>query len=232
MSVRYAIYLAPPADTPLWAFGSSIIGYDAEMGVELVPPDLSGFDPVTWHELTAEPRRYGFHGTLKAPFRLADGKDEAALVTAVEALAHGHHVFELAGLEVQALGSFIAIVPGRPVPALLDLAADAVRELEPFRAPLSEAEVARRRPERLSQHQRELLEIYGYPYVLDEFRFHMTLTGSLAEDVRPHALNALSDAFAAANANLPVTVSDIAIYRQDEPSARFRLRHRAPLRPV
>lgn len=232
MSVRYAIYLAPPADGPLWTFGSSVIGYDAETGSEPVPPALSGFDPATWNDLTAEPRRYGFHGTLKAPFRLADGADEERLLAAVEALARGHHVFELAGLEVQALGNFIAVVPARPVPALLDLAADAVRELEPFRAPLSQAEIARRRPERLSHRQRELLDLYGYPYVMEEFRFHMTLTGPLAEEAQPHALNALCDAFAAGNANLPVTVADVAIYRQDSPSARFRLQHRVPLRAI
>lgn len=230
MSVRYAIYLAPPGDGPLWAFGSSIIGYDAETGAELVAPDLSGFDLATWHDLTAEPRRYGFHGTLKAPFRLAEGRSEADLVAAVAALAQGHHVFELAALEVQALGSFIAIVPACPVPALLDLAADAVRELDAFRAPLSDAEIARRRPERLSQRQRELLDLYGYPYVLEEFRFHMTLTGPLPEEVQPHALNALCAAYAASPAHRPVAVADIALYRQDRPDARFRLRHRLPLR--
>ncbi|OYX87563.1 MAG: hypothetical protein B7X99_03125 [Rhizobiales bacterium 17-65-6] len=232
VSVRYAIYLAPPADSALWAFGSAIIGYDAGTGADLDPPDLCGFDAATWHDLTAEPRRYGFHGTLKAPFRLAEGVTEDDLFSAAAKLAQGHHAFELSSLDVQGLGSFIAIVPGRPVPALMDLAADAVVHLDHLRAPLSPEEVARRRPDSLSHRQRELLGLYGYPYVLDEFRFHMTLTGPLPPDVQPHALNALCDAYAASAAPLPVEVADIAVYRQDASGGRFRILHRAPLRRV
>ncbi len=72
VSVRYAVYLAPPCDSVLWRFGSAVVGYDADSGLDCPPPDLAGFAPEDWHVLTEEPRRYGFHGTLKAPFRLAE----------------------------------------------------------------------------------------------------------------------------------------------------------------
>ncbi|MEW6256422.1 MAG: DUF1045 domain-containing protein [Pseudomonadota bacterium] len=231
MSVRYAVYLAPPPDSFLWSFGSSVLGYDAARGEDLAFPELSGFDVEAWRDLTAEPRRYGFHGTLKAPFRLDEGRDEDDLLAAAEALAAQHHSFELAGLAVTALGSFVALVPTLPLPALCDLADSAVVDLDRLRAPLSPPEVARRRPEMLSARQREHLARYGYPYVLEDFRFHMTLTGPLTDDVRPHAFNALTQACAMASAHLPVEIVDLCIYRQDRPDARFRILHRAALKP-
>lgn len=229
MTARYAVYLAPPPDSFLWSFGSRVIGYDAATGGDAVPPDLSGFDAETWRDLTAEPRRYGFHGTLKAPFRLAEGRGEADLIGAVDQLAGGHHAFELAGLEVRALGSFIALVPAIPIPALAALAESAVTELDGLRAPLTPAEMARRRPEALSARQRDHLERYGYPYVFEDFRFHMTLTGPLKEGARSHAFNALTDACAVASAHLPVDISDVCLFRQEGPDARFRIVHRAAL---
>lgn len=220
---RYAIYLAPPVESALWRFGSAILGYDAQTGEAPAAPDLAGFDAETWHAATAEPRRYGFHGTLKAPFRLAEGRGADDLVAAAAACAAGIHPFEMPPLEVRALGPFIALVPQVPAPKLADLAATCVEELDAFRAPLTSEDIARRRPERLSARQVEYLKAYGYPYVLEEFRFHMTLTGPLREADRGHALNALNDVFHASGAEVPAMVSDLALYVQETPSARFRI---------
>lgn len=229
MAHRYALYLAPAAESPLWRFGSAVIGYDAESGADLPPPDLAGFDPARWHDLTAEPRRYGFHGTLKAPFRLAEGREAAEVEAMARTVAAAHHPFELPPLVVRAIGAFVALVPPVPVPALDDLARSSVQELEPLRAPLTADEIARRRPDRLSATQRAYLEQYGYPYVREEFRFHMTLTGPLDEAVCAHALNALSDAYAACGAATPVQVNALGLYVQETPQARFRLARRIPL---
>lgn len=229
MAHRYAIYLAPAAGSALWRFGSSIIGYDAETGADLPPPAIAGFDPGAWHALTAEPRRYGFHGTLKAPFRLAEGRTEADLDALVADFAAEHHPFELPPLAVRAIGAFVALVPPVPVPTLEDIARCAVTELEPVRAPLTPEEIARRKPERLSARQRDYLDRYGYPYVHEEFRFHMTLTGPLPDEVRAHALNALADAYAASSADAPLRVADVGLYVQDAPGGRFRLARRIPL---
>lgn len=228
-SRRYALYLAPPADSALWRLGSAVLGYDAETGRDPAPPELAGFDAETWHDVTAEPRRYGFHGTLKAPFRLADGVGEEDMLALVSACAREHHPFELPPLAVRALGAFIALVLPVPVPALMELAACAVTAVDPARAPLTPAEIARRRPERLSARQRGYLEAYGYPYVLDEFRFHMTLTGPLGEAERGHALNALAQAYSASGAEVPVTIADVGLYVQEAPQERFRLVRRIPL---
>lgn len=226
---RYAVYLAPPAESALWRFGSAVLGYDAGSGAEPVSPDLAGFDAETWRAMTAEPRRYGFHGTLKAPFRLAAGRSLADLEAAAAAVAAEHHPFELPPLVVHAIGAFVALVPSLAVPALLEIARCSVLDLDVLRAPLTPAERARRRPDRLSARQSAHLSRYGYPYVLDEFRFHMTLTGPLPDAERGHALNALSEAFAAAGADVPVTIEDIALCIQEEAGGRFRIARRIPL---
>jgi len=228
-SRRYAVYLAPPAESALWRFGSSVLGYDAETGAEPAAPDLAGFDAETWRDVTAEPRRYGFHGTLKAPFRLATDRGEPDLSAALAALAAEHHPFELPPLAVRALGPFIALVPPAPMPTLAEVARCAVLDLDPLRAPLTEAEIAKRRPERLTARQCEYLGTYGYPYVLEEYRFHMTLTGPLPEAERGRALNALAEAFAASGAEVPVTIAELGLYVQERPGTRFRLVERIAL---
>ena len=84
---RYAIYYAPAASDPLWAFGSSVLGYDAARGARVAFPDHQALRAAPLEAWTAEPRKYGFHATLKPPFALAAGVDEAALVAAMRAFA-------------------------------------------------------------------------------------------------------------------------------------------------
>jgi hypothetical protein len=45
--------------------------------------------------------------------------------------------------------------------------------------PLTEEELTRRRKAELTPEQDKLLVDWGYPWVLDEFNFHFSLTGSL-----------------------------------------------------
>jgi hypothetical protein len=52
--------------------------------------------------------------------------------------------------------------------------------------------MARRRAAGLTPAQERNLIEWGYPYVLDEFRFHLTLTGSLADPEAEAAMAALS----------------------------------------
>ncbi len=174
---RYAIYYTPEK-SPLAAFGASWLGWDALEG-RLVPhPEVRGL-PKPVAELTRTPRKYGFHGTLKPPFRLAASTDEAGLRASVAALAAQMAPVVLQGLELAHLGSFLALTPQGDAAALAALAGRVVQELDPFRAPPGEEELTRRRQSGLSARQEELLLRWGYPYVLDQFRFHLTLTGRL-----------------------------------------------------
>lgn len=220
---RYAIYFAPAIDAPLWRFGSATIGYDALTGEDLtfaVPP---GCDPAGWPQRTAEPRRYGFHATLKAPFELAAGRSESQLRAFAHNVAAAHASVELDGLRVSALGSFVALTPTEASDALQHLAFAVVQAFEPFRAPLSEADLARRLTSPLTPAHRAYLEAYGYPYVGDAFRFHMTLTGSLPHDEVAPVRLALERAYAQAVPPGRVAIDRIALFRQDTREARFRL---------
>lgn len=220
---RYAVYYAPAADSALWRFGSTVLGYDALTGEDLpfaVPP---GCDPALWPGFTEEPRRYGFHATLKAPFELADGRSEEQLRAFARNHAAGLDAVTLAGLSVTALGSFVALTPSEPSEALQRFAFAAVQAFELFRAPLSEADKVRRLKSPLTPAQHAYLEAYGYPYVGDAFRFHMTLTGSLPDDQAGPVKQALESAYATAVPTGQVTIGRFALFRQDDRAGRFRL---------
>ncbi|PTM41032.1 DUF1045 domain-containing protein [Bosea sp. 124] len=220
---RYALYYAPAADSPLWHFGCATLGYDAFTGEDIAFAAPAGCNADRWPQLTAEPRRYGFHATLKAPFELAHGRSEGQLRAFAHQIAAGLSAVPLAGLAIAALGRFIALTPAGPSPALQTLAFDIVQAFEPFRAPLGAADLARRLASPLTPAQRAYLEAYGYPYVGDDFRFHMTLTGSLPQDDVAGTTAALGQAYAAAVPAAPAVIDRLALFRQDSREGRFRL---------
>ncbi|AZO80036.1 MULTISPECIES: DUF1045 domain-containing protein [unclassified Bosea (in: a-proteobacteria)] len=226
---RYALYYAPAADSALWRFGSATLGYDAVTGADIafaVPP---GRDELDWPELTAEPRHYGFHATLKAPFELASGRNEGALRAFARNFVAGRPPVRLAGLSINALGHFIALTPSEPSDELQRFAFDIVQAFEPFRAPLSQADLARRLQSPLTPAHRAYLEAYGYPYVGDAFRFHMTLTGSLTDEQVTPVKASLIWAYAEAVPSRPVAVDRVAIFKQESRSSRFVLLDSFPL---
>ncbi len=175
---RFAIYTMPPADSALWKLGSSILGYDAVSGLDVPFPDDPIFaDPLSlaW---SAEPRHYGFHATLKAPFRLAEDRTPDELIAEMGRFARGRPAVDL-DLTLAPVGHFLALVAVDPPRGLQQLADDCVRHFDPFREPLTAADRERRHPDQLIQRQVENLDTWGYPFVFDDFQFHMTLTGSL-----------------------------------------------------
>lgn len=187
---------------------------------------LDDFSLAELEALTEAPKRYGFHGTLKAPFRLADGKDLGDLSRGLEAFASSAVSFDLL-VEVSQLGPFFALVPAAPSSKLEALAASVVRDFEPFRAPLSAAEIARRRPDNLTNAERGHLQRWGYPYVFDCFRFHMTLTGPVIEDKRQQVSRYLHQLFDDVNYQ-PLVIDGIALFCEPEPGAPFTIIHRWP----
>jgi len=230
MTARYALYYAPPADNALGLFGSRWLGRDAEAGTDLGPPDtLPGQLQERWRAWTESPRFYGFHGTLKPPFALADGRSETELMAAVEDFAADNSAFEVPALRLQAIGPFLALTPSAPSSALDDFAAATVRDLDPFRAPPSDAEVAKRRAKRLSPRQEEMLVRWGYPYVMAEFRFHLTLTGALDSVEHAFAVSVLKPQLTGI-VDRPVTVADLCVFHQPDRDTPFTIRRRVSLR--
>lgn len=226
-SPRYAIYYAPAAGTALDRFGARVLGYDAWTGQDIAFDDIVEAVP-DWRELTKDARKYGFHATLKAPFRLADDSGEDALRAACAAFAATARPLPLIRPVVDAIGGFIAVIPGEPSPELQRFAADCVRAFEPFRAPMTPEDRMRRKPEHMAPRQVEYLDRWGYPYVMDEFRFHMTLTCRLDAARRALILAMLRERFARL-ALAQLAIDRIALFRQDDASSRFRIIESWPL---
>lgn len=231
-SPRYAIYFVPAADTALYRFGAAALAYDCFAGVDIPTFDALPVDAGAWHELTAGPRRYGFHATLKAPFGLAAERSEAELVAAFESFARDLDVFPTVDPVVRLLQRFVAIVPAGETAALRELAASCVTRFDGFRAPLTEADRRRRLAAHLTAQQIAHAERWGYPYVFDEFRFHMTLTGALAPDRQAPMLSYLRDGFSRCCGERPIPIDRLALLRQDSPDARFVVIAYAPIGPA
>jgi len=218
---RYAIYYAPAPGSDLDRFGTHLLGYDAFSGEDLPFPDGIPQAAPDWRELTDDPRRYGFHATLKAPFSLAPGRTESELVSACEAFAATPRAVPVIRPVVGSISGFVAVIPAEPPPGLIRLAADCVSAFDSFRAPLTAADRTRRNPSQLTPGQREHLDRWGYPYVFDDFRFHITLTGRLDAERREPILAMLRNRFAAVGLET-LAIDSIALFRQDKANARFR----------
>lgn len=222
---RYAIYYAPRAG----AFASataSWLGWDVEAGQPVPHPVLPGLAlPVA--DLTCAPRKYGFHGTIRAPFRLADGVTPGDVTQAVADMARVLPPVVLDGLRLQRIKGFLALTPSGDEAGLMRLGAEVVSRSERLRAPLTEAEIARRRPDRLSPRQRQLLDLWGYPYVMEEFQFHLTLTDDLPEAMADAVAPRLADWLAPVLPS-PFAVEDLCLMAEAE-DGRFHLLSRHAL---
>ena len=221
---RVAVYYAPEPDDPLAEAGARWLGRDAETGEPVAQPPIDGIA-----EITAEPRLYGFHATLKPPMRLAEGASWGAVAEAARALADGIAPFDLPPLAVADVHGFLALRETAPCPALQALADLCVAGLDHLRAPPTPEELARRRRAGLTAAQEAMLRRWGYPYVFGSWFFHLTLTRRLAAEERarimPQAEAWVAPALAQAR-----RVRAICLFTQAEEGAPFRLAERLPLR--
>lgn len=219
---RYAVYYAPREGA--FAFrANEWLGREPGNSRDLPQPVLAGIgDP---RAITAEPRRYGFHGTIRAPFRPAEDVSEEMVRRTVSDLAARQQPVVCNGLQVEVLHGFVALVPTGCEAALLDLGAAVVEGTDRLRAPLTEADIARRRPDRLTARQRELLDRWGYPHVMEEFRFHLTLTDRLDQ---PEPVRSALAAYFGPVLPRPFVIEDLCLFGEDR-SGRFHLMHRYAL---
>lgn len=224
-AARYALYWAPPAGSELDQLGAAWLGRDADNGAPLPRPAITGFVPKQIDAITAEPRRYGLHGTLKPPFRLAAGTTLAALEDAVQRFAAGRAPVVASPLKLAQVDRFIALIPSVPAASINALAQDCVEHFDRFRAPLSEKEMERRRASLLTPAQEGNLQRWGYPYVAEEFRFHVTLTGSLEASIAEALIPELKMFFAPVLTE-PLELRDIVLFVEPSPGAAFRLQRR------
>lgn len=228
--MRLAVYAAPGARGPALDPVGTALAERAERwlgrstGSRTVSP--TGIGPLSRAEIdavTRSPRRYGFHGTLKAPFRLAPGHDADGLERAVARCAALHGPVRVPRLALRRISSFLALVPGDPAPELDALAADVVTDLDAHRAPTTPAERLRRDPDALPARERELLDAWGYPYVLDRFRFHLTLTDALPEEYLDAVEAILREHFSDLLGR-DLVLDALCVFAEPAPDAPFELR--------
>jgi putative phosphonate metabolism protein len=226
VEARFALYYAPSRDSGWWQAGCEWLGGDVESGVSCTPPQPASLIRKV-SELTTAPRRYGWHGTLVAPFRLADGVTPRGVLDDARGWALQQESFSLP-VEAATLGDFVALRPVAPEgeAAMRELASGALRTLGGLRATPSAADQARRLAAPLTPRQRALLIEWGYPYVFDEFRFHMTLSSSLDVADERAALVAWWHARIAELG--PLVVDSAALFVERAPGEPFVLWQRLP----
>ena len=226
---RYALYYAPRAEEALAVAASRWLGRNADTGEarDIVP--MSDVSHERLCAIVADPRLYGFHGTLKPPIALVEGATERDFLDAVGSLAATERQIDVAALELAELQDFLALVPSGRCAALQDFSDRCVVEFDEFRRPADEAELARRRAADLTQRQEDLLLRWGYPYVLEQGRFHLTLTGRVQDPRERGVIQGELRRRFMAFIDRPLAVRDLCVFRQPAPGrpftvlARFRL---------
>jgi putative phosphonate metabolism protein len=220
---RYAIYFAPRADSAWWRAGSRWLGRCASRLEPLPQAPLPGVPAPELHRLTKAPRRYGWHATLKAPFALATGVDVEQLRAALRSVCADFQPFTMPASKVAMLDDFLALVPDHGSALIDDIAAACVTRLHPLAAPLTATELERRRAAGLTPEEDALLLRWGYPFVLERFRFHLSLTGAL-RDAAPGVVQAIQDAARERFADLPACRFDtVSLFAEPKPGADFVL---------
>lgn len=221
---RYAVYFLPQADSALAQFGAAWLGWDVASGGEISYP---AWVTEGHAERVATPVKYGFHGTVKPPMRLAEGKSLESLRQRLQAVCQSHQAFTLPAFVLKDIGNFLCFTLSQPSAELQNLAEDCVRQLDDWRKPASEQELQRRRAAGLSERQAQLLEQWGYPYVFDQFKFHLTLSGKLNDTERAEQL-ALLQQHIHDLLNQTTTMLDLCLCGESE-QGRFYLIERFPL---
>lgn len=223
--MRCAIFFLPPQQDRLCADAATWLRRDPYTGAAVTSP-ATGLTEEEHALYTAVPRRYGFHASIKAPFRLAERTTPEQLGLRLGVFLARIAPFAL-DLTIERLDSFYALVPAKTVPQLYELAADVVAEFDHFRAPFEEGELARRNVSQLTERQLSHLISWGDPYVFDQYQFHMALTGPVPAGERPKVEDALAAHFGAETHR--VEVSQLAIAVEPVPNAPFRIQSLHPL---
>lgn len=220
---RYAIYFAPRENSPWWLAGSRWLGRCAARGEPLPQIPVPGLSAPRLQALTKAPRRYGWHGTLKAPFALAPGIGEDRLRDGLRELCRAFQPFTMPRLQVAQLDDFLALVPEGGSHAIDTVAGACVMRLHALAAPLTPEALARRRAAGLTPEEDALMLRWGYPFVLQRFRFHLSLTG-LLRDAAPAEVEALKEAARRRFDPLPPCRFDtLSLFAEPRPGADFRL---------
>ncbi len=230
---RHAAYFAPAPGSLAWLLGTQWLGRCPHSGQTLPQPSPPGWEPDAFAQRTRDPRRYGWHATLKAPFVLADDCSPSTLHAGFSQLAAALGAPFTLDLALAQIGNFLALVPRQPCAPLQALADACVRQLHPFSAPLPPSEIERRSRGGLSARQHDMLTQWGYPYAMQDFRFHMTLTGNLdgLSDAQIAQLVQHATRWFAPLLSDGLQIDALSWFAEDAPGADFRYVERFGMAP-
>jgi hypothetical protein len=128
---RYAVYWVPNRQDDLASFGASWTGWSSERGEPRSRHVTDEFaDDIA--DATRDLGLHGFHGVLKAPFRLREGHSLWAVERALEATAESLLALPLPALDLAVTDGQVALVPARPNPGLADILARIEAALAPM----------------------------------------------------------------------------------------------------
>ncbi len=228
MTKRYAIYFTLPQTDPVYQTAIKWLGYDAYSGNKT---NTDSKKLAKNRQYVSKAAKYGFHATLKPPFRLSQDKSEEQLIDELENFASSITAFTCKPLKIKSMTHFIALAPKNSCDQLDAFAAQCLKHFEPFRAQLTREEYQKRNPVLLSERQLRYLEQWGYPYVEDEFRFHMTLTDSMMEDEIKKIKKKLKQYFKEVLGK-PLQINQLHIFRQDSTCSNFQIISSHNLKPI
>jgi Protein of unknown function (DUF1045) len=221
--MRAAIYFTPAKNDPLTVRAAEWLGRDAFDDRIVRDPDPK------MDVLVSDPARYGFHATLKAPFRLDDGITLNGLDSELAAFAQRTQAVSLGTLAVTRLNHFFALTVQAALPRLLQVEEAVRTTFEPFRAPLTEQEMVRRNPQSLTERQQTNLSRWGYPHVGQDFRFHMTLTNSIVDEDKAARVEKRLHSHFNSVLETPVVIDALSLFVEPRPCAPFYVHSRHPL---
>lgn len=217
---RFAIYFAPEINSKLHLLGSQWLGRDVNSGKLIKQPEIQNITSEYFYKITKNPSLYGFHATLKAPFHLNIKYTLNDLQDHIKRLCASMQPFNMY-LTVKQVGQFLALVMDPKEKKMVKLASDLVKQVDHFRAPLQQSTIDKRRLSVLTRSQDSNLLKWGYPYVLSDFRFHMTLTEKITlPSARQQLENAASLHFAP-SLNDIIKVNNISLFYQKTIGADF-----------
>jgi hypothetical protein len=222
MMPRYAVYFSPAIASPWWAFGAGWLGRDEWRNLPLEQAKLEEISPEALYAMTQEPRRYGFHATLKAPFHLQKNCKESDLIERLVHLSKQLKPAELGALCAVKMGNFVALVPQAMSTQLSALAEKCVIEIDDMRAPLTESEIARRNVDSADVRGQFLLEKFGYPHVLERFILHFTLSGRVSPQETDSLIKTVKNPVNQLNQNSPLVLDRLCLFIEDAPGEPFR----------
>ena len=183
---RYAIYYAPPKESSLEEFGRYWFGWDP-LNAKLINNKqrinylnrfgIKNLKNIDKNVLIA--KKYGFHGTLIPPFKLNKNYSTNKLFKKTDEIAKKFKKFKFYKFKLKKINNFYAFVQNKKNSNINKISNRLVKELFKFRSPLTKKEIDKRNPSKLSKLQLNILHKWGYPYLMSEFKFHMTIASEV-----------------------------------------------------